>query len=238
MGSDGTLGLRAIKDHAGATFVQSPSSAKFDSMPCNAINAGLADVIAPAEDLLKEIMNFHEHSPCLDINTDINTKDTDLNHLEKLLGFIRTRTSHDFSLYKKPTISRRVERRMALHQLLKISDYVSYIRANPSETDLLFKELLIGVTSFFRDTEVWEHLKTDVIPDLLSKYPAGRTLRAWVTACSTGEEAYRLAMAIAKALCCCLSNRFIFASLLTKAFVIFKSPCLVAYQSECRPCTS
>tara|TARA_R110001592_G_scaffold181747_1_gene424590 strand:+ start:6811 stop:9525 length:2715 start_codon:yes stop_codon:yes gene_type:complete len=204
MGSDGTLGLRAIKDQAGAAFIQSPSSAKFDSMPCSAINAGLADAVAPAEDLIKEIVSFLAQNSLLAININSNSAlkddDTDLNYLERILVILRSRTAHDFSLYKKATIYRRVERRMALHQLLKISDYLRYIRANPSEAELLFKELLIGVTSFFRDPEVWEQLKKDAIPNLLSKHPAGGTIRAWVTACSTGEEAYSLAIIFREAL--------------------------------------
>src|SRR6202044_934152 len=97
-------------------------------------------------------------------------------------------------LYKKSTISRRVERRMGLHQITKIADYVRYLRENPQESELLFKELLIGVTSFFRDPLVWEKLKHRVIPDCLKTRQTGETLRAWIPGCSSGEEAYSLAI--------------------------------------------
>jgi chemotaxis protein methyltransferase CheR/two-component system CheB/CheR fusion protein len=114
--------------------------------------------------------------------------------LEQIVILLRERTGNDFSLYKKNTIYRRIERRMGLHQIDAIANYVRYLRENPQELDLLFKELLIGVTNFFRDPPVWEYLKTDVLPALLAEYPAGKALRAWVPACSTGEEAYSLAI--------------------------------------------
>ena len=200
MGSDGLLGLRAIKEQAGAAFVQSPKSAKFDSMPRSVIDAGLADVVAPAEELITKIISFITHTPLLKVHADTQPVESDLSGLEKVVVLLRSKTGHDFSMYKKSTISRRIERRMALHQLVKIADYVQYLRANSKEADLLFKELLIGVTSFFRDPEVWEQLKSEVIPQLLSKHPLGATLRAWVPACSTGEEAYTLAMIFREAL--------------------------------------
>lgn len=194
MGSDGTLGLRMIKDHAGAVFVQSPDSAKFDGMPSSAINAGLADVVAPAEELIGKIVNYVNHVP-LQLGKNIQQ-----NSIEKVLAVLRSHTGHDFSYYKKTTIYRRIGRRMALHQLTNIDDYVNYLRSNPQESDILFKELLIGVTSFFRDAKVWEQLKTELIYSLLSRYPEGGTLRAWVPACSTGEEAYTLAIVFKEAL--------------------------------------
>lgn len=199
MGADGTLGLRTIKEYAGAAFVQSPSSAKFDAMPRSAIDAGLADVVAPSEELMTRIISFVSHTPLLVAHANTVTAESDLSGLEKVVLLLRSQTGHDFSLYKKSTITRRIERRMALHQLLKIADYVRYLRANPHEADLLFKELLIGVTSFFRDPEVWEQLKTKVIPELFATRPEGGTLRAWVPACSTGEEAYTLAMVFREA---------------------------------------
>jgi two-component system CheB/CheR fusion protein len=194
MGSDGTLGLRAIKEKAGAVFVQEPASAKFDSMPRSAIDAGLADVTASAQELPSKIIAYRQHVPLLNAPRIADVADKDLSGLEKVVLLLRTQTGHDFSLYKKNTIYRRIERRMGLHQLDKIGDYARFLRNNSHEVELLFKELLIGVTSFFRDPAVWEQLKTEVIPELLAKYPKGGTLRAWTTACSTGEEAYSLAM--------------------------------------------
>ena len=199
MGSDGTLGLRAIKERAGAVFVQSPASAKFDGMPRSAIDAGLADRVAAAEDLAGQIVAYQRHVPLLNARPDAPLPDTEQSGLEKVVLLLRAHTGHDFSLYKKSTLYRRIERRMGLHQLAKIADYVRYLRENPQEGELLFKELLIGVTSFFRDPPVWEQLKTEVLPALLAARPAGAMLRAWVPACSTGDEAYSLAMVFREA---------------------------------------
>jgi two-component system CheB/CheR fusion protein len=195
MGSDGTLGLRAIKENAGAVFVQDPASAKFDGMPRSAIDAGLADIVAPAEELAERIVGYLNHVPLLVAPATVPLNEKDQSGLEKVVLILRAQTGHDFSLYKKSTLYRRIERRMGLHQLPKIADYVRYLRENSQEAALLFKELLIGVTSFFRDPEAWEQLKSEAIPALLAAYPKGGLLRAWVTACSTGEEAYSLAIA-------------------------------------------
>jgi two-component system CheB/CheR fusion protein len=199
MGSDGTLGLRAIKEKAGAVFVQTPTSAKFDSMPRMAIEAGLADVIAPAEELPGKIIDYLKHIP-LHVRPDHAIAEKDQSALEKVMILLRGQSGHDFSLYKKSTIYRRIERRMGLHQLAKIVDYVRYLRENPQESDLLFKELLIGVTSFFRDPAVWEQLKDKIIPEFLATRPQGAMLRAWTVGCSTGEETYSLAMVFKEAL--------------------------------------
>lgn len=200
MGSDGTLGLRSIKENAGAAFVQAPASAKFDGMPRSAVEAGLADVVAPAEELPARIQAYMLHIPLLAIRPQRVLEDKDLSGLEKVVLILRAQTGHDFSLYKKSTIYRRIERRMGLHQLPRIVDYVRYLRENPHEAGLLFKELLIGVTSFFRDPGAWLQLRDDVIPELLATHPNGGVLRAWVPACSTGEEAYSLAIAFREAL--------------------------------------
>ena len=197
MGSDGTLGLRAIKENAGRSLVQLPESAKFDSMPCSAINAGLADIVAPAQELPEQIMAFLKHSPQVvskpnELRVELKSKSA----LAQIIIMLRERTGNDFSLYKKNTIYRRIERRMGLHKLKDIAFYVNYLRENPQEQDILFKEFLIGVTHFFRDKDVWAQLKSISLPTLLANYPQGKTLRAWVTACSTGEEAYSLAMTV------------------------------------------
>ncbi|MFK3974931.1 chemotaxis protein CheB [Shewanella vesiculosa] len=197
MGSDGTLGLRAIKENAGVSVVQSPEFAKFDSMPYSAINTGLADIVAPAEALPEQIIAFLKHSPRgvpNDFESSAELMSTSA--LERIIIILRGRSGNDFSLYKKNTIYRRIERRMDLHQLKNIELYAHYLRDNPQEQDLLFKEVLIGVTHFFRDQKVWAQLKRVSLPALLAHYPQGKQLRAWVTACSTGEEAYSLAMTI------------------------------------------
>jgi two-component system CheB/CheR fusion protein len=191
MGMDGTLGLRAIRQAAGACFVQRPDTAQFDSMPRSAIDAGVADVVAPPDELPEKIMAFVGHAAAASTVTNAEEMATEeAGFLDKVIVVLRTHTGHDFSAYKKSTIQRRVERRMGLHQLPRMSDYLRYLRANPPESKLLFSELLIGVTNFFRDPDMWEQLKAQVMTELLASFPQGGVLRAWVPACSTGEEAY------------------------------------------------
>lgn len=197
MGSDGTFGLRAIKEKAGAVFVQEPSSAKFDSMPRSAINAGLADVIAPAQELPSRIISYVDHLPS-DIG-GVKLEDQEQSAIEKILLLISAETGHDFSLYKRNTLYRRIERRMGLHQLSSIKDYVHYLSEHNQEICLLFKELLIGVTRFFRDPSVWEQLKNEIM-HTVSNYQDGNIFRAWVAGCSSGEEAYSLAIIFKEAL--------------------------------------
>ena len=195
MGMDGTQGLRAIKQAAGACFVQQPDTAQFDSMPRSAIDAGVADVIAPPAELPEKIQTFFSHRLMAPKNGSADLIDKEeAGFLDKVIVLLRTQTGHDFSAYKKSTIQRRVERRMGLHQLPRMADYLRYLRSNPQESKMLFSELLIGVTSFFRDPELWVQLKAEVITALLTHYPQGGVLRAWVPGCSTGEEAYSLAM--------------------------------------------
>jgi two-component system, chemotaxis family, CheB/CheR fusion protein len=199
MGSDGTLGLRAIKEKGGLVLVQDPGSARFDSMPRSAINADLADVVAAVEDLPGKISDILRHAIILG-QREAPIDDKGQNALEKIFILLRSRSGHDFSLYKESTIYRRVERRMGIHQIDKISTYVRYLRENPQEVELLFKELLIGVTNFFRDPAAWDYLQRDVLPALLANHPDGGMLRAWTAGCSTGEEAYSLAIAFKEAL--------------------------------------
>ena len=199
MGSDGTLGLRAIKEKTGLVLVQDPASAKFDSMPKSAINAGLADIVAPVEDLPGKIIDYFHHS-LLIAKTQPTLEEKEQSALEKVLILLRAKTGQDFSLYKKNTVYRRVERRMIIHQIDSIATYVRYLQENSQEVELLFKELLIGVTSFFRDPEAWEKLRDEVIPALLASRPNGGALRAWSAGCSTGEEAYSLAIVFKEAL--------------------------------------
>ena len=198
MGSDGTLGLRAIKEKAGVALVQAPASAKFDGMPRSAIDAGLADIVAPADELPGKIIAYLQRTPLLTKADDV-LPDKSQSALEKAVILLRAHTGHDFSLYKQNTLYRRIERRMGIHQIGAMAGYVRYLQENPQELDLLFKELLIGVTNFFRDPAAWEQLRTEAIPALLAERPPDHSLRAWVPGCSTGEEAYSLAMAFKEA---------------------------------------
>ncbi len=199
MGSDGTMGLRAIKGKAGVALVQEPASARFDSMPRSAIDAGLADLVAPAEDLPRLISEYLRHALFI-VKTDLPLEEKDQSALEKSLILLRAKTGHDFSMYKKSTVYRRIERRMSIHKIDRISSYVRYLQENSQEVELLFKELLIGVTSFFRDPAAWEQLQGEVIPALLAGRPVSGVIRAWSAGCSTGEEAYSLAIAFKEAL--------------------------------------
>jgi len=199
MGSDGTMGLRAIKEKGGVALVQDPASAKFDSMPRSAIDAGLADLIAPVEELPGKIIGYLQHALVI-TKAEFPLEEKDQSSLEKVIILLRGKTGHDFSMYKKNTVYRRIERRMSIHQITRISAYVRYLQENPQEVELLFKELLIGVTSFFRDPEAWEQVQGEAIPVLLASYPTGGCLRAWSAGCSTGEEAYSLAITFKEAL--------------------------------------
>jgi len=198
MGTDGTVGLKAIKEKAGVVFVQEPTSAKFDSMPRSAVDAGVADVVAPVGELPRKILAYLERAPLL-TKPGFLLEGKAQSALEKVVILLRSQTGHDFSLYKKSTVYRRIERRMGIHQIEGIAEYVRFLQGNPQELELLFKEILIGVTSFFRDPEAWEHLK-GAIHALLADRPSGQALRAWAPACSTGEEAYSLAIVIREAL--------------------------------------
>ena len=199
MGSDGTLGLRAIKEKAGVVLVQEAATAKFDGMPRSAIDAGLADIVAPADELPRKIIAYLQRTPLI-ARSEVALEDKSRSALEKAVILLRAHTGHDFSLYKRNTLYRRIERRMGIHQIDKMAGYIRYLRENSQELDLLFKELLIGVTTFFRDPGAWEALSKQAIPGLLAKRDSGQALRAWVPACSTGEEAYSVAMAFKESL--------------------------------------
>jgi two-component system CheB/CheR fusion protein len=192
MGSDGTLGLREIKEKAGLVLAQDPATAKFDSMPRSVIAEGLADIVAPVEELPARIMAYLNRTP-LATEVEAAADEKLQSGLEKILILLRTRSSHDFSFYKRNTLHRRIERRMGIHQIEQIATYVRYLQENPQELDLLFKEMLIGVTSFFRDPDAWRLLREETLPALLASHPGG-LVRAWVAGCSTGEEAYSLAI--------------------------------------------
>ncbi len=197
MGSDGSLGLKAIKEKAGIVLVQQPESAKFDSMPRNAIGAVIVDFIAPADELPAKLLGIDKAILRENIESKLEKYSSSL---EKIIILLRAQTGNDFSQYKKNTLYRRIERRMGVHLISKIALYVSYLQENPAEIEILFKELLIGVTNFFRDSDVWKQLQNKVFPDIFKTMQQGQVLRAWVPGCSTGEEAYSLAIIFKEAL--------------------------------------
>ena len=193
MGSDGTHGVRAIKERGGLVLVEDPTSARFDSMPKSAIQEGVVDLVAPPSVLAADIVRLVQKALHRSLPEPLLTE-RDKSAFDKICILLRDRTGHDFSLYKKSTVYRRIERRIGIHVLGSISAYVRYLQENKQEAELLFKELLIGVTSFFRDPEAWRQLGEEVLPKLIAARPGGGALRAWVAGCSTGEEAYSLAI--------------------------------------------
>ena len=191
MGSDGTLGIQAIHAVGGLTAAQSAEDAQFDAMPNSAVQSGCVDIIADAQTLPSRILNY--------INSSQNPQLDETAPLEDIFKLLRQHLHHDFSQYKRSTICRRIERRMAIHTLKSLSEYAHFLTDNTQELDLLFKELLIGVTRFFRDPPVWQYLSETILPPLLEKH--GETpFRVWVIGCSTGEEAYSLAILFHEAL--------------------------------------
>jgi two-component system CheB/CheR fusion protein len=197
MGSDGTLGLQAIRATGGLSVVQTPESAQFDSMPKSAIAAGCADILAPADELPARILAYVRRVPALDTGQPAATSLTSLTTMapmESIFQLLRQHTRHDFSLYKPTTLHRRIERRMAIHGISGLDDYSRFLASNSQEVHMLFQEILIGVTHFFRDSDIWDYLTGTALPELMAARPPEHTFRVWVVGCSTGEEAYSLAM--------------------------------------------
>ena len=194
-GSDGTMGLKAIKEHGGITVVQSPSSAKYDSMPLSAIATGLVDFTLPAEEIPAQLVahavfleNLERHKSFEALRQEAAA------YLPRICQILHHVTGHDFSGYKPSTMVRRVERRMQVRHLDSVAPYVAQLEQNPQEAELLFKDLLIGVTQFFRDPEAFDALAAQALPKLLEHKGAGAPIRVWVPGCASGEEAYSIAM--------------------------------------------
>ena len=195
MGTDGTLGIKAIKEHLGLALAQDARSAKYDSMPKSAIGTGLMDYVAPAQELPEKLLGYLRHIG--KVPRDMVQERTASNSLHRVFTLLRAHTAHDFSFYKRNTILRRIERRMNIHQISHIGRYVRFLQENPNELDLLFKELLIGVTNFFRDPDAFKKLQ-EALPAVLKGKGRNSSIRVWLPGCSTGEEAYSVAMAIAE----------------------------------------
>jgi two-component system CheB/CheR fusion protein len=189
-GTDGTLGLKAIKAHAGMTMAQEAQTAKYAGMPESAIRSGAVDYVRPTGSMVEQIRTFL---------TGVASRDAqrlagDSPVLGRIFVALRDRTGHDFSVHKATTSRRRIERRMNVHQIETIEEYLRYLQINPQEIDALFRELLIGVTSFFRAPAAFDSLARTGLPKLLESRPDGTDVRVWVPGCSTGEEAYSLAI--------------------------------------------
>ncbi len=199
-GSDGTAGIRAIKEHGGLTVAQAAESSRFGSMPHSAVATGLVDFVLPVEEMPERLMEYARHLAEHRTGGGNGFGNHERRHLVRIYTLLRRRTGHDFSRYKDSTFIRRVQRRMQVVQLASVEDYIGLLRKDPREIDLLFRDLLIGVTHFFRDRRAFTALATDVIPKLVEGKTAEDQLRVWVPGCATGEEAYSLAMLIREAL--------------------------------------
>jgi two-component system CheB/CheR fusion protein len=198
-GTEGALGLKEIKKAGGMTIVQDPPTAQFDGMPQNAIAAGVADYILPPEKMAEQLTDYIKKKGN---NTGATSESVVVpeNQLSEIFRVIRNQTGYDFSNYKTNTITRRINKRKALNQLDKAEDYASFLERNPDEVTRLYKDFLIGVTSFFRDKEAFKSFEKKAVPHLLEKCRDKQELRAWVCGCSTGEEAYSIAILMREAL--------------------------------------
>src|SRR5438309_8851844 len=190
--SDGTLGLAAIKGEGGITFAQDEKSAKYDGMPESAIAAGCVDLVLPPDRIAEELARICEHpyvaySPSSKIAELMPDSDP---HLKNILLSLRMANKIDFSDYKPATVKRRILRRMTLHKIDKVKEYVNFLRRHPAEVEALYEDILIHVTSFFRDPHAFEVLKTEVFPTILKHRSPAEPIRIWVPGCSTGEETY------------------------------------------------
>ncbi|MBE3040800.1 MAG: PAS domain-containing protein, partial [Chloroflexi bacterium] len=191
-GSDGTQGVRAIKSEEGMVMAQNPASSEYDGMPRSAIATGLVDYeLLPAE-MPAQLIKYVAYTFGKSLRTVATEAPKGENALKKIFVLLRNQTSNDFSQYKLNTIKRRINRRMAVHQIETMDIYVEYLQQTTAEVEALFHELLIGVTNFFRDPEAFQALEEQVIPRLFAGKPAGASIRVWVPGCSTGEEAYSI----------------------------------------------
>ncbi|HEX5364941.1 MAG TPA: CheR family methyltransferase, partial [Gallionella sp.] len=190
-GTDGTLGLRAILGAGGISLVQDPDTAKYEGMPSSAIKAGYATHVLPVEKMPEVLLSG---SRIQTIQLERQLPPTATSGINRILMLLRANTGHDFSQYKKSTIGRRIERRMSMHEIDDTEVYARYLKEHPAEIHVLFKELLINVTSFFRDPEAFDMLKQQIVPLLMENKPEDYVLRVWVAGGATGEEAYSIAM--------------------------------------------
>ena len=194
-GSDGSLGVRTVKGEGGMAMAQNPESTDYDGMPRAAIATGLVDYVLPPAEMPTQLIAYAAHAfGKFPLKANIPPPPKIEDNLKKICVLLRDQTSHDFSQYKQTTLIRRVERRMAVHQIERPEDYLRYLRQTPAEAPALFRDLLIGVTNFFRDPDAFAVLESQVIPQLFADKPAGASVRVWVCGCAGGEEAYSIAI--------------------------------------------
>lgn len=196
--NDGTLGLQVIKTYGGLTFAQDPLSAAFDSMPQSAIKSGAVDFVLPPEQIVPKLVAinhaFHTDYSNNEVEKEVSDEDTEV--FKKLLTVLRMRRGLDFTNYKPSTIKRRIIRRMALNNIEKPQNYLLFLRENKNEQDSLYNDLLISVTNFFRDPQSFELICSTILPNILNQKSATEPIRIWVAGCTTGEEAYSMAICL------------------------------------------
>ena len=197
-GSDGTLGVRAIKGEGGMAMAQTPATTDYNGMPSSAIATGLVDFVLPPVEMPAQLVAYARHAFAKAPPAAGTAPAKVENALQAIFVLLRSQTRHDFSHYKLSTIRRRIDRRLAVHQIATLGDYVKYLRETPGEVEALFRDLLIGVTQFFRDPEAFAVIEEWVVPKLFAGKRADAVIRVWVPGCSTGEEAYSLAILLAE----------------------------------------
>jgi len=193
-GSDGTLGVRAIKGEGGMVMAQNPASTEYDGMPRSAIATGLVDYELPPAEMAAQLIAYAAQAYGRSPRVITAPAPKAENALKKIFILLRAQIGHDFSQYKPNTIHRRIERRMAVHKIATKDGYVKYLQQTPAEVEALFRDLLIGVTNFFRDPKAFKVLEEKIIPKIFDGKPAGAAVRIWSPGCSTGEEAYSVAI--------------------------------------------
>lgn len=197
-GSDGTQGIRAIKAGGGMVMAQTPASTEYDGMPRSALTTGLVDYELPPAEMPAQLIAYAAHAYGKASEPAAGLPPKSENSLKKIFVLLRAQTGHDFSQYKPNTIQRRIERRMAVQQIETLEEYVRFLQQTSPEVEALFRDLLIGVTNFFRDPQAFQALEEQVIPKLFAGKSERDTIRVWVPGCSTGEEAYSLAILLAE----------------------------------------
>ncbi len=199
-GSHGTSGIRSIKLAGGLTLAQQPESAEYDAMPRNAIDSGQIDCILTPEEMPATLMRYVEQPYLSSLDADIPIVAETSDHLQQILNFLQSQTKYDFRSYRQAMVLRRIHRRMQLVGAADLSAYFVLLQQRPAEATALYKDLLISVTAFFRDTEAFRVLEQDIIPALVKRCTPGAAIRVWVPGCATGEEAYSIAMLLLEAI--------------------------------------
>jgi two-component system CheB/CheR fusion protein len=188
-GSDGSVGIQSIKEGGGLILVQEPKEAEYDGMPTSAIATGLADWVLPPAEMPQELIRYAKATTGSNARTATAVRRRDSGTLDEIVAILHARVGEDFSQYKKNTLNRRLQRRMIVHRIDDLSDYAKFLQQDDREVEILFKELLIRVTRFFRDPEAFSTIRDGVLPGLLAGEHDRSSVRAWVPACSSGEEA-------------------------------------------------